>query len=372
MANLFFYGTLRHVPLLEVVLGRSAAEVDLIPATLADHAVLCVVGHDFPIIVEVVGDTATGLLVRGLTETDCERLVFYEGGFDYALKPASLMLADNTEAEAQVFFPEPGKWQSADPWSLRSWADRWGSLVVRTAQDVMDEFGRRPAQEVIAHSGTYRRLAAAWLSARARPADPNRDVTRDVLVHRRRRPYASFLALDEIDLQFRRYDGAMSPVLSRAALMVGEPVVVLPYDPVMDSVLLVEQFRTPVFLGGSRSPWVWEPIAGLIDPGETPETAARRESLEEAGLQISRLEPVGQAYSSTGSSSEYVHMFVGLADLSETDRVGGLAAEGEDIRPRVIRRSALMEGVDEQTYCDMPLLTCALWLDRHLDRLGAG
>jgi ADP-ribose diphosphatase len=211
--------------------------------------------------------------------------------------------------------------------------------------------------------------AAARVAAQARPTDAEHDLVRDVVVHAHHRRYSNFFAAEEMDLQYRRYDGQLSPVLNRGAQILGQAVVVLPYDVARDAVLLVQQFRAPVFMGGDPSPWIQEPVSGLIDPGENAEFAAHREAMEEAGLNLLRLEKVGGLYSSTGANSEFVHMFVGLADFNSRQSGGGLAEEGEDIRGEIVAYDDLIKGVDQGRYCDMPLVTTALWLARHRDRL---
>ncbi|MFT7595404.1 MAG: ADP-ribose pyrophosphatase, partial [Paracoccaceae bacterium] len=128
-------------------------------------------------------------------------------------------------------------------------------------------------------------------------------------------------------------------------------------------------FRAPLFMGGDRAPWLSEPVSGLIDPGETPDQTAHREVMEEAGLHLVHLEPVSAVYSSSGANTEFVHLYIGLTDLSDVKKDGGLAEEGEDIRSQIIGFDALMAGIDAQTYRDMPLVTVALWLARHRDRL---
>ena len=369
MADLFCYGTLRHVPLLEVVLGRAADTLDITPARLADHVVHWARDEVFPLIQPMQGETATGILLRGLEAEDIARLSFYEGGFGYGREIVQLTLENGESASAEVFFPDPGLWQPGAPWSLEDWAARWGEVSCRAAQEVMGYYGRVSAEEIAARFASIRRRASAWVAARARPADPARDVTRDVVVESHRFSHLSFYGMEEADLRFRRHDGRMSPVLNRSAQMVGQAAVVLPYDPVRDAVLLVEQFRAPVYLAGDPAPWVWEPVAGLVDPGETPAETARREAVEEAGLEVRRLEKAGEAYSSTGSSGEYLHLFVGVADLTRTTESGGLEEEGEDIRSAIIGFDDLMAGLDGHRYRDMPLLVTAHWLARHRDRL---
>ena len=371
MVDLFFYGTLRHVPLLECVLGRSSDQLDCQNGSLPGYGAFAVRDECFPMISADPDGAAPGILVRGLTPGDIDRLAFYEGGFGYDLRDVSISLDDGTETAAQVFFPQEGLWQLGDPWSLRDWAAEWGDLTLRAAEEVMSYYGRMSAAEIAQRFPSIRLRAAAWLAAQQRPADPDRDIARDVVVHDYRRAYLNFFAMEEVDLQFRRHDGTMSAVMNRSAFFVGQAAVVLPYDPVRDCVLLTEQFRTPVFLSGDRAPWVWEPVAGLVDPGETPEQAAHREAMEEAGLTLAALEKAGEVYSSTGSSSEYLHLYVGITALTGDGAIGGLASEGEDIRSRILSYDELMEGVDGNRYRDMPLVTTALWLARHRDRLRA-
>ena len=88
--NLFFYGTLRHAPLLGIVLGRNIGAQNLHPTLLSDYTVLAVEEGPFPMLVPQIGAAARGLLVTGLTEEDIVRLDFYEGGFDYDLVDVTL------------------------------------------------------------------------------------------------------------------------------------------------------------------------------------------------------------------------------------------------------------------------------------------
>ena len=74
-----------------------------------------------------------------------------------------------------------------------------------------------------------------------------------------------------------------------------------------DRVLLVEQFRTGPYVKGDTNPWVLEPIAGLIDVGETPVEAGLREAKEEAHLDIKHMELVARSYPSPGISTEFFH-----------------------------------------------------------------
>jgi nudix-type nucleoside diphosphatase (YffH/AdpP family) len=111
----------------------------------------------------------------------------------------------------------------------------------------------------------------------------------------------------------------------------GGAVGVLPYDPVRRTAILVRQFRAPVFLA-SRRQELHEAVAGVIEPGEAPADCARRETLEEAGLQLATVEQVANAWTMPGISTERMALF--LAPYRPQDRVaaGGGVDHDEDIR----------------------------------------
>ncbi|MCL6284253.1 NUDIX domain-containing protein [Ruegeria sp. 2012CJ41-6] len=368
MKNLFFYGSLRHHALLEIVLDRPAGEIDLVPARLPDHAVFAVEGQPFPMILATPGQYAPGLLVRGLSADDLARIEFYEGGFDYALAVKQIACEDGTSAQAELFFPDPDRWQPGALWSLADWVSDWGRLSEYAAQEVMAFYGRRSAADMARSFPAIRMRAAARIAAEARAVLQSRDV----IVQSHTRAYQDYFALDEMQIQHRRNDGELTPVLNRGALMHGQAAVVLPYDPQRDCVLLIEQFRAPVYMGGDPAPWMWEPVAGMVDPGESPEQTAHREAMEEAHVPLQSLECAGRAYSSSGSSTEFLHLYVGIAELTETTENGGLDSEGEDIRSAILPFDALMAQVDAHEIKDLPLLSIAHWLARHRARLRAG
>lgn len=377
MSNLFFYGTLRHLPLLRVVLGRAGDDLEVEPARLPGYRVVGGEGPSRPTIEARPGSSAQGTFVRGLTAGDIRRLEFYNGGTGCVLRQIAVELDAGETAAALMFLPvcatRPDAPHAGAAWSLDDWTARCGALTVRAAGEVMDWYGRKPAGEVARDYPAIRRRAASWLTAQARPADPRRDLAKDVVVQTYRRPYLNFFSVEEADLRHRLQDGSLGEAINRTAILVGEVAAVLPYDPVRDCVLLIEQFRAPVYMTGDRSPWIEEVIAGLIDPGESAEETAHREAMEEAGIVIDRLEPAGQVYSSVGSSSEFVNLFIGLADLGQTrEGGGGVDSEGEDIACHIIGFDELMRGIDAGRYRMIQLVTAALWLARHRDRLRDG
>jgi ADP-ribose pyrophosphatase len=241
-----------------------------------------------------------------------------------------------------------------------------------TAGDVMDLWGQAQPEVVAARLGPM--LVRGASRARAGAAGPttlrHRAGAGDVVVATRRLPYARFFAVEEYDVSWRRFDGAMSETVTRAAFLSGDAVTVLPYDPVRDVVLVVEQFRAGPHARGDRQCWQIEAIAGRIDPGESPEAAARREAVEEAGLMLADLVEVARYYPSPGAVSEYLYSYVALTDLPEGSAgVFGVEGETEDIRGHRIGFDRLMDLVVTGEIENAPLILTALWLQRERGRL---
>lgn len=143
--------------------------------------------------------------------------------------------------------------------------------------------------------------------------------------------YEGFFRLERLKLRHSLFAGGMSPEITRELLERNDVAAVLLYDPILDKVVLIEQFRVGA-MADAYGPWLLEIVAGLIEPGESPEDVARREAVEEAGLTISDLMPITTFYASPSKTTERSHLFCGRVDASAAGGVHGLADEGEDIR----------------------------------------
>ncbi|MDG2407297.1 MAG: NUDIX hydrolase [Paracoccaceae bacterium] len=191
-----------------------------------------------------------------------------------------------------------------------------------------------------------------------------------VYSYKSRTVYHGFFSVEEHDLSFSKFDGSKSEVVTRSALISSDAVIILPYDPVHDRVLLVEQFRTGPYVKGDRAPWCLEPIAGLIDSNETPEQAGLREAQEEAKLTLLHLELVARSYPSPGISTEFFHQYIGITSLPEkTDLVSGLASEAEDIRSHIFSFPDFLRMIETGQISVGPAILLGFWLATHRDRL---
>lgn len=147
--------------------------------------------------------------------------------------------------------------------------------------------------------------------------------------------YRGFFNLTRFTLRHTLFQGGWSEPLERELFHRGECVAVLPYDPISDEVLLIEQFRIGAE-GIKPTPWMLEIIAGAVEPGETHEAVARREALEEAGCDLADLIRVGEFFTTPGGCSERVSVFVGIPSRPLEAGTFGLVEEGEDIRGLVL------------------------------------
>ena len=369
MADVFFFGTLLDPELSGIVIGR---QISMSPAKLIGYECLKVAGEDFPMIVAEAGAVVEGALFEGITDVELERIQHYECDIDFRPENVEVETSRGTK-DALAYFNIRDGVASDGPWTLVSWQEEYGPLMREAAKEAMLYFGRFSGEELDRRWQVIQVRAQARLNAKAGPSpvELRRGYTeKDVEIVNSDRPYSEFFALDELVLRFRKFSGEMSDEVGRAVFVAADAVTVLPYDPVHDLVLLIEQFRTSLLARGDVNPWSIEAVAGRIDPGETAEVAARREAEEEADLTLTELHKISSYYVSPGAQTEYLFSYVGIADLvGRTESVGGLETEAEDIRSIVISFDRLMAAVDSGEVENSPLILSAFWLDRHRDAL---
>jgi nudix-type nucleoside diphosphatase (YffH/AdpP family) len=367
MTRVFLYGTLCDPDLRRIVTGR---EDPVEPASQAGHVVRRVGRGDGATLVPDPRSKASGLVTGRLDGEVLARADWYARALGCRPRPVE---AGGMTARAYV--PDDAAGGGA-AWDLAAWQRDWGPIFRRAAAEAMEHFPRNGPDWVAARWMQIRqRAASAARAAReARPVNVRSGLSsEDVEIVAARRPYTDYFSLVEQDLRFRQHDGGMSESVTRAALVAGDAVTVLPYDPAADVVLLIEQFRFGPWARGDRRPWTLEPIAGRIDPGEDAETAGRREALEEAGVEVGRLERVAAYYPTTGAMSEYIFSYVGLCRIDDhAGTVSGAAEEHEDILSHVVPFARLMDLVQSGEAENGPLILSALWLQSNRDRLRRG
>ena len=190
----------------------------------------------------------------------------------------------------------------------------------------------------------------------------------DVEIIARETLYSGFFSMDLYRFRHRLFNGQMSGEIRREIFERGHAAVLLPFDPVRDEVVLVEQIRIAAY-DTSASPWLLEMVAGMIEEGESPEDVARREAVEEAGLNVGRIKPVLSYLASPGGTSERLSIMVGEVDATTAKGIHGLADENEDIRVHVVSREQAYKWVEEGKIDNAASVIALQWLQLHYHNL---
>lgn len=341
-------------------------------ATLDGYGVFPADGDVVPFIAQQAGAVAEGIVYKDVTDVQMSRLNLYEGAFDYRLVPVTVQTPAGRLA-VSCYLPSNDAKPGAESWSLAAWEKDHLAPAILAATEV---FTRDPLPSSSALRAMWPMVEArAWSKHRAKPSPATRRFRpgpTDFAIERAHSPHGNFFLFQAVDLQHRQFDGGVTGTLKREAFYGIDAAIVLPYDPVRDRVLLVEQARIGPRLRHDPNPWMLEPVAGIIDARETPEDAAMRECEEEAGLHIKEMVPAGSFYVSPGATTDYFYTYVGLCDLPQLETYsGGLEEEAEDLRLHPMSLDAAMDLADSGEIATGPALFLLYWLLRHRDRLRA-
>lgn len=179
-------------------------------------------------------------------------------------------------------------------------------------------------------------------------------------------PYKGFGFVENYILQNRLFSGKWSEPHSREIFRRCNAVAVLPYDPVTDEVVLIEQFRAGAIWqeDKKRSPWLLELVAGLLDNDkETKESAIIRELEEEAGLKCLKLIYIYKYLSSPGLTSEETTIYCAEVDAKTAPKFCGLAKENEDIKIHILPAQQAFDAVKNGLIYNASTIIALQWLE---------
>ncbi|WP_305455588.1 ADP-ribose diphosphatase [Photobacterium leiognathi] len=181
--------------------------------------------------------------------------------------------------------------------------------------------------------------------------------------------YQGFFKMVKYRFRHKLFAGGWSGEIIREMFERGHAAALLPYDPITDEVVLIEQFRVGAMAAGCE-PWQLEIVAGMIDhQDESAEDVVKREAVEEAGLTVAELEQVTRYLSSSGGCSEMLDIFVGTVDSTQAGGIHGLAEESEDIRVHVVSREQAYEWVESGKIENAASIIALQWLQLNYSRL---
>ncbi len=180
--------------------------------------------------------------------------------------------------------------------------------------------------------------------------------------------YQGIFRLARYQLKHRLFNGEWSNLFSREILERNPAAAVLPYDPALDRVILIEQFRAGA-VSDPKSPWLIEIPAGIVSAEKKPFETAEQEADEEAGCKLLKMELICEYFVSPGGSNEYLTLYCGKINASGIGGVHGLPEENEDIRVLNLTSSEAFAKLRSGQIKTAPALLALFWLQFHRSRL---
>jgi ADP-ribose pyrophosphatase len=180
--------------------------------------------------------------------------------------------------------------------------------------------------------------------------------------------YTGFLRLAQYRVRIAVPGGGPDEALYRERIEGLRAAAVLPFDPASERIVLVKQFRIGA-LGAPSGAWLLEPPGGVIDAGESPEAAARREAWEEAGCRVRDMERILSCHTSPGVSDERVDLFCGAVDARSLATAGGRRDEGESTEIVSLDLDAAIRDLGRGMLTAATLIICVQWVAANRRRL---
>ncbi|MBL7002786.1 MAG: NUDIX domain-containing protein [Gammaproteobacteria bacterium] len=180
--------------------------------------------------------------------------------------------------------------------------------------------------------------------------------------------FDGYFQMEKYTFEHELYAGGISGEFTREIFERGSAAAVLPYDPITDQVVLIEQFRAGAIKTMAR-PWMKEIVAGIIDADEQPKAVAQRESVEEAGCEVKNLELVSRYFVSPGGTTEECFLYCAEVDATTVKGIHGLAEEFEDIKVEVVSAEQAFAWVKDGTINSAAAIMALFWLENNRNRL---
>ncbi|MDV7104536.1 ADP-ribose diphosphatase [Vibrio sp. TH_r3] len=179
--------------------------------------------------------------------------------------------------------------------------------------------------------------------------------------------FKGFFRMIKYTFQYKLFEGGWSQPVERELFDRSHAAAMLPYDAVRDEVVLIEQIRVGAL--EHTNPWQFEIVAGIMDADEDVEELVRREAMEEAGLEVKKVESVVSYYPSAGGCSEKLDVFVGQVSTVGAGGIYGLEYENEDIKAHVVSRSKAYSMITEGQIENGASIIALQWLELNYQRL---
>jgi ADP-ribose pyrophosphatase len=180
--------------------------------------------------------------------------------------------------------------------------------------------------------------------------------------------YKGFFSMQSYTLHYKRFDGGVNGPITREIFERGNAAAIVPFDPVSQRIVLIEQFR-PGAINDDKSPWLLEIVAGMIDANEQSSTTVQRELFEEAGIKCERIKFATKFYTTPGGSTESIDLYVGKVNSDEANGFHGLECECEDIRVLTVTLDEALDLIENGRICNAIAIIGIQYLALHKDAI---
>ena len=145
-----------------------------------------------------------------------------------------------------------------------------------------------------------------------------------------------------------------------------DSVSVLIYDKDLDSIILVKQFRLPVYLKNENG-FTYELCAGVCDKDKSNIEIAKEEVLEECGydVEIKRLKKITSTWASVGTNTAKQEIF--YVEVGKDDKINeGGGIDDEDIEVVAVKRDEVEKFIFDESIVSTPGAKFALmwWINK--------
>jgi ADP-ribose pyrophosphatase len=190
-------------------------------------------------------------------------------------------------------------------------------------------------------------------------------INNDTLLH------DGFCRIQRYEMQHKLFSGDWTSTYSRELMIKPSVAAALLYDPQHNKVVLIEQFRVGA-LGKNSTPWLIEIVAGIMDKthAENHEELIRRETLEEANLEIEEIFPICDYLIAPGCSTEKVKLFCAKVDSTKAPDFCGLTSEHEDIKIHVVTTHEAFAAVHSGQINNAAAIIALQWLELNLEKVN--
>lgn len=192
----------------------------------------------------------------------------------------------------------------------------------------------------------------------------------DVKIEKVTKEFNGYLKIFKYQLQHRLFNGDWSNSFTRELMDRGNAVAVLLYDPRLDAVVLVEQFRIGAYAANRTYPWQLEIVAGVIDTNESAASIAERECYEEAGIEITKVEKILNFFPTAGGCNESIALYFASVDATNVGGIYGLSCENEDIKVHVMPRAQAYSLIKKANIESASTIIALQWLELNYKKIA--